>query len=130
MGRVINHAFLIPHSSAWYSFRVMKPRNSVLFKMMPDIIGTKLRICFHKSADESSVSNFSSWSGDRWICWIGGSLPGGGGAPGKELGRAAGNHQGPSWSLRASGGPSLERSVTNETGGCSTNKTSDQNRSG
>lgn len=60
MWRVINHAFLIPYYSALYSFHLMKPRNSALFVMMPDLIGIKLRIHSCKSADRSTVPNFST----------------------------------------------------------------------
>ena len=64
MWRVINHAFLIPYYSALYSFHLMKPRNSALFMMMPDLIGIKLRIHSHKLADRSTVPNFSYWSSE------------------------------------------------------------------
>lgn len=32
---------------------------------MPDLIGMKLRIHVHKSAGESPIPKFSSWSGER-----------------------------------------------------------------
>lgn len=57
--------FYIPYYGALYGFHVMKLRNSALFQMMPDLIGTKLRIHVHKSAGESPFPNFSSWSGER-----------------------------------------------------------------
>ena len=64
MWRVINHAFLIPYYSALYSFHLMKPRNSALFVMMPDLIGIKLSIHSRKSADRSTVPNFPYWSNE------------------------------------------------------------------
>lgn len=59
--------FDIPHYRALYGFHVMKLRNLVLLQVMPDLIGTELRIHFRKSAGESPVPNFSPGSGERGL---------------------------------------------------------------
>lgn len=64
MWRVINHVSLILYYSTLNSFHIMKPRHSVLFKMMPDLMRTELRTHFHKSVEQSSVPKCSCWSGE------------------------------------------------------------------
>lgn len=73
MWRIINHAFLTPYYGALYGFHVMKPRNSVLFRTMPALVGTKSRTHVYKSAEGSPVPNFSYWSGElgsEAVCWF------------------------------------------------------------